>query len=241
MPKAESAPPERIQLCRRTRRQKGSSGEMKNNRFASARAWHSRFTSVGDAGDRCSRSRAPRWPGRPRTRRRSRTRITRFARATSRPGRSRRTPRRLDGQGNFSLTGLSTANYIVELVNKNGKVVCTEGPFDLSTAGDQERRDRRLQQGGRDVVADRRGSWRPASRPVSWSAVATRGPGSAAAAVAQFSAPVSAVALRRLPHSARPSVHAPQPARQRTLVRRRVVFCTANLLPTGLHAFPCHA
>lgn len=38
----------------------------------------------------------------------------------------------LDGQGNFSLTGLSTDNYLVELVNKNGKVVCTEGPFDLS-------------------------------------------------------------------------------------------------------------
>ena len=39
---------------------------------------------------------------------------------------------KLDGQGNFSLTGLSTANYLVELVNDKGKVVCTEGPFDLS-------------------------------------------------------------------------------------------------------------
>jgi hypothetical protein len=38
----------------------------------------------------------------------------------------------LDAQGNFSLTGLSTANYVVELLNKNGKVVCTEGPFDLA-------------------------------------------------------------------------------------------------------------
>jgi len=38
----------------------------------------------------------------------------------------------LDAQGNFSLTGLATANYLVELLNKNGKVVCTEGPFDLS-------------------------------------------------------------------------------------------------------------
>jgi hypothetical protein len=38
----------------------------------------------------------------------------------------------LDAQGNFSLTGLSTQNYLVELLNKNGKVVCTEGPFDLS-------------------------------------------------------------------------------------------------------------
>jgi hypothetical protein len=38
----------------------------------------------------------------------------------------------LDGQGDFSLTDLSTLNYLVELVNKNGKVVCTEGPFDMS-------------------------------------------------------------------------------------------------------------
>ncbi|MGE3957926.1 MAG: hypothetical protein AB7H96_14500 [Vicinamibacterales bacterium] len=38
----------------------------------------------------------------------------------------------LDNQGSFSLTGLTTKNYVVELVNKDGKVVCTEGPFDLS-------------------------------------------------------------------------------------------------------------
>jgi hypothetical protein len=38
----------------------------------------------------------------------------------------------LDPQGNFSLAGLSTLNYVVELVDKKGKVVCTEGPFDLS-------------------------------------------------------------------------------------------------------------
>jgi hypothetical protein len=38
----------------------------------------------------------------------------------------------LDAQGNFSLTGLSTERYLVELVNKSGKVVCTEGPFNLS-------------------------------------------------------------------------------------------------------------
>ena len=38
----------------------------------------------------------------------------------------------LDAQANFSLTGLSTQNYLVELLNKDGKVVCTEGPFDLS-------------------------------------------------------------------------------------------------------------
>jgi len=39
---------------------------------------------------------------------------------------------KLDGQGNFSLAGLSPQNYLVELVNKDGKVVCTEGPFDMS-------------------------------------------------------------------------------------------------------------
>ena len=38
----------------------------------------------------------------------------------------------LDPQGAFSLVGLSTQNYLVELVNKDGKVVCTEGPFDLA-------------------------------------------------------------------------------------------------------------
>ena len=38
----------------------------------------------------------------------------------------------LGTDGSFSLLGLSTQNYLVELVNKNGKVVCTEGPFDLS-------------------------------------------------------------------------------------------------------------
>ena len=39
----------------------------------------------------------------------------------------------LDAQGNFSLTGLASMKYLVELVNKDGKVVCTEGPFDLTT------------------------------------------------------------------------------------------------------------
>lgn len=38
----------------------------------------------------------------------------------------------LDPQGAFSLVGLATQNYLVELVNKDGKVVCTEGPFDLA-------------------------------------------------------------------------------------------------------------
>ena len=38
----------------------------------------------------------------------------------------------LDTQGAFSLIGLTTQNYLVELLNKDGKVVCTEGPFDMS-------------------------------------------------------------------------------------------------------------
>jgi len=38
----------------------------------------------------------------------------------------------LDAQGNFALPGLSGANYLIELVNKNGKVVCTEGPFNMA-------------------------------------------------------------------------------------------------------------
>ena len=38
----------------------------------------------------------------------------------------------LDPQAAFSLVGLSSQNYLVELVNKDGKVVCTEGPFDLA-------------------------------------------------------------------------------------------------------------
>ncbi|MFN7917513.1 MAG: hypothetical protein U0Q55_19355 [Vicinamibacterales bacterium] len=38
----------------------------------------------------------------------------------------------LDNQGAFSLTDLTTKSYLVELVNKKGDVVCTEGPFDLS-------------------------------------------------------------------------------------------------------------
>ena len=38
----------------------------------------------------------------------------------------------LDVYGSFSLIGLTTQNYLVELLNKDGKVVCTEGPFDMS-------------------------------------------------------------------------------------------------------------
>jgi hypothetical protein len=37
----------------------------------------------------------------------------------------------LNAQGGFSMTGLTSAKYIVELV-KGSKIVCTEGPFDMS-------------------------------------------------------------------------------------------------------------
>ena len=38
----------------------------------------------------------------------------------------------LDAEGKFVLAGVDPANYLVELLDKKGKVVCTEGPFDLS-------------------------------------------------------------------------------------------------------------
>jgi hypothetical protein len=38
----------------------------------------------------------------------------------------------LDPQGNFALTGIDPAKYLVELLDPKGKVVCTEGPFDLT-------------------------------------------------------------------------------------------------------------
>jgi hypothetical protein len=38
----------------------------------------------------------------------------------------------LDTNGNFALSGVDQANYLVELLDSKGKVVCTEGPFDLS-------------------------------------------------------------------------------------------------------------
>lgn len=34
--------------------------------------------------------------------------------------------------GTFALSNVDPAKYLVELVDKNGKVVCSEGPFDLS-------------------------------------------------------------------------------------------------------------
>ena len=39
---------------------------------------------------------------------------------------------RLDQEGAFAMPAVDTANYLVELLNSEGKVVCTEGPFDLT-------------------------------------------------------------------------------------------------------------
>ncbi len=38
----------------------------------------------------------------------------------------------LDTDAKFTLAGIDLAKYQIELLNKNGKVVCTEGPFDLT-------------------------------------------------------------------------------------------------------------
>ena len=37
-----------------------------------------------------------------------------------------------DPEANFVITGLPPANYVIELLNKDGKIVCTEGPFDMT-------------------------------------------------------------------------------------------------------------
>lgn len=37
-----------------------------------------------------------------------------------------------DPDANFTITGLPPANYVLELLNKDGKVVCTEGPYDMT-------------------------------------------------------------------------------------------------------------
>lgn len=39
----------------------------------------------------------------------------------------------LDGAGNFVFTGMSAASYLMELVNGQGRVVCTAGPFVATT------------------------------------------------------------------------------------------------------------
>jgi hypothetical protein len=38
----------------------------------------------------------------------------------------------LDANGNFTIPNLASNRFLVELVNKDGKVVCTEGPYDMS-------------------------------------------------------------------------------------------------------------
>ena len=37
----------------------------------------------------------------------------------------------LDNDGKFQLPSLPPAKYVVELLNKDGKLICAEGPFDL--------------------------------------------------------------------------------------------------------------
>ena len=37
-----------------------------------------------------------------------------------------------DPDANFTIAGLPPANYVVELLNKDGKIVCTEGPYDIT-------------------------------------------------------------------------------------------------------------
>lgn len=37
----------------------------------------------------------------------------------------------LDDKGRFEMAGVDPASYLVELLNQKGKVICTEGPFDL--------------------------------------------------------------------------------------------------------------
>jgi len=44
----------------------------------------------------------------------------------------------LDTSGNFSVSSLVLASYLTELVDKKGKVICTEGPFTLTQAQAQK-------------------------------------------------------------------------------------------------------
>lgn len=39
----------------------------------------------------------------------------------------------LTADGNFSLPNLSPGKYSIELLNKQGKLICTEGPFDMTS------------------------------------------------------------------------------------------------------------
>ena len=38
----------------------------------------------------------------------------------------------LDQEGNFSLANMQANRYVIELIDKGGRVVCTEGPFDMT-------------------------------------------------------------------------------------------------------------
>ena len=61
----------------------------------------------------------------------------------------------------FTLPDLSSSRYLIELVRHQGnqdRVVCTEGPFDLTDADAQERRGHRLRQSAGGLVAARRSS-----------------------------------------------------------------------------------
>src|SRR5436190_19380117 len=40
----------------------------------------------------------------------------------------------LDGAANFAFTGMTPASYLMELVNGQGKVVCTAGPYAATNA-----------------------------------------------------------------------------------------------------------
>lgn len=40
----------------------------------------------------------------------------------------------LDTDAKFALPPLTPSRYLVELLNKDGKVICTEGPYDVSKA-----------------------------------------------------------------------------------------------------------
>jgi hypothetical protein len=46
---------------------------------------------------------------------------------------------KLDAQGSFYIGNLPSAKYVVELVNKDGKIICTEGPYDLTKKMNKEK------------------------------------------------------------------------------------------------------
>ena len=128
LPKAESAPPERIQLCRRTRRQKGFRRDEEESIRDAGLGTH--LYSVGDAGiaARATEHLAGR-DGQGRGQAAVHELLGPGARHHRRDDRghlpSRWTGRLLDDRS-FG------RQYIVELVDQKNKIVCTEGPFDMS-------------------------------------------------------------------------------------------------------------